>query len=250
MSESISTFCPNNYNKTQIAEALKRGYDSSSLISGVDTRVTSIEDWKTNTAAPAISSLQSGVGTLSTSVTNLTRKVDNNDADIIDILNQIVWKGSINVLDLSSSELTIDTQSDDFEATIKNGVIIAKKRATTSVDMQFTLDNLVIDAGDYYACIGDNLGSSSNIYQMAIYDDNDTIIALFSNNDGSSVSDRGLTISNNITDGKIVFTLDKNYASNTYFQTIPIISETNNFDKDFIMPYFKPLAEVSQVESS
>ena len=244
----ISTFCPNNMNETRISQALLNAENAPEQITTLAGRVTSIEGWKINTVDPSISSLTTSLTSVTSTVNTLTTKVDNNSADVLDILNQIIWEGSINVLDLSSVTFTIDTQSADFTAELKNGVIIARKSAVTSGDIQFTISGIAIEAGDYYACIGDSLHSTSNIYQMSIYDDNNTIVAMYNNTDGSSVSDRGLTITSDITDGKIVFTLDKDFASNAYFKTVPIISETNNFDKDYAMPYFKPLVEVSGSE--
>ena len=239
----ISTFCPNNMNETRISQALLNAENAPGQISNIDTRLTEVENWKRDTADPGLGQLSTNVYALSTSLSNLATRLDNTDSDIYSLLDQIIWRGSINALSLEGTTFTYSSAT-GFTARIRNGIIMARKSEVTTTAVTMTIEGIAMLAGEYYVAIGGNLQSTEQIYTMQLYDDNNTLIGTYTNTDEEYPM---LVRTEEITNGKIILTLNKTVV-NTDIKTVPMFSITSEFDKNHIIPYFKPLVEVSGSE--
>ena len=209
------TFNPNGYTKQEIADALR--YATNDHLT--------------------VEQHSSLIQLLSSQISNGLKKLQENT---IDVLTQIIYKGSANKLHLENATLTVPSVS-GVSASMENGVITARKTDVTSDNVTLTITGFTLAAGTYFISIGDTLNSDDDICIMYVYDDNDALIAIVSNTDGVNV---GTNIISDITNGKIEITIDKDYASHVYFSTTPMFSETL-FDKSFVMPYFPSLLEVN-----
>ena len=223
------TFNPEGYSKQEIADALKYATN----------------DHETVEQHAAMIQL------LSNQISNGLSKLQENT---IDIMQQIAYKGSANRLHLENATLTVpevpgpnpeeNPEVLGLTATLEDGIVTIRKIVETAEDVTITVSGIKLAAGGYYMSVGDSLNSRDDIISMLAYGNNDEYIAVVTNTDDISVT-HYVTISSDITNGKLEFVIDKDYVSHVYFTVTPMFSETI-FDKAFVMPYFKSLSEVSE----
>ena len=213
-------FNPNGYSKQEIADALKYAVNDHLTVEQHSAQIQLLANQISN----GISNLQENT---------------------IDLLRQIIYKGSANKLHLENATLTVPEVT-GLTASLENGIITVRKTAVTSEDVTITLTGIALAAGEYYLSTGDSLNSRNEILSMLVYENDGSYLTTVSNTDDVSASHMA-QISTAITssgDGKLEIVIDKSYTSHVYFAVTPMFSETI-FDKAFAMPYFKSLSEVS-----
>ena len=223
-------FNPNGYSKQEIADALKYAVNDHLTVEQHSAQIQLLANQISN----GISNLQENT---------------------IDLLRQIIYKGSANKLHLENATLTVpEVPGPDPEepevlgltATLEDGIVTIRKIVETSEDVTITLSGIELAAGEYYLSTGDSLNNRNEILSMLVYENDGSYLTTVSNNDDVSASHMA-QISTAITssgDGKLEIVIDKSYTSHVYFAVTPMFSETI-FDKAFAMPYFKSLSEVS-----
>lgn len=210
------TFNPNGYTKQKIADTLR---DATNDHLTVEQHTSLIQ-------------------LLASQIGNGLKKLQENT---LDILTQIIYKGSANKLHLENATLTVPSVS-GVSASMESGVITVRKTQETADDVTLTLTGIEVAAGTYFLSTGDTLDSKDEIFLMYIYDDNDDLQAVISNTD--DIVGHALTLNSAITNGKIEITIDKDYASYVYFNVTPVFS-VSIFDKAFALPNFPSLLEVN-----
>lgn len=214
------TFNPNGYSAAQIAKALEYASDDHDAVQRY---------------AEQLQLLAGMIGECKGD----TQQLQN---DVINLLKQIIYKGSANKLHLETATITVPSVA-GLSADLSHGVIKFRKTDITADDVTIVLEGAALEAGEYYLSVGDTLDSSDDVIGMYIYDDNDEFLTFATNTDDVGVG-HTLSLSSAITHGKIEFKIDKSYASHVYFEVTPMFS-TELFDKAFVMPYFQSLSEVS-----
>ena len=243
-----TTFNPNGYNRTQIEQALQGGMYYAQERSDINTSLSEFDEFRVATQ-DAYLDLSGNLSEHKASNVTSFATVDSQMENVKDILFQIVYRGSNNRLDLTSATLTVGAGA---TGSIENGVLTLRKTAVTDADVTITISGFKLDGGSgvsYYVNTGDDLNSENEIIEMHVYGDevnNDrNPITITSNND--SMLYYNVSISSNINSGLIEIMIDKDYASSVYFHVIPTFAK-KLYRKEFSMPYFKSIAEVSSNE--
>jgi hypothetical protein len=241
-----TTFNPHNYSRSDFEAALSGGKDYYEDKRGILDSLSTING--------TVASLQKSVGDVSSDLALHKQSNDSNFStvnskisSIKDLLDQVIYKGSNNRIDLTGA--TISTVSSDVTASLSGGILTFRKTSTTSSDSSIVITGVAIEAGSYYVSTGDNLNSDDEIVSMSILDHSGTAVGYPVSNTDDMI-DHYVTIAEMApgegetdTTGSIEITIDKDFSSHVYYRMIPVCA-VDIYDKEFSTPKFSAITEV------
>jgi len=242
---SDATFNPKGYNKTQIADALENGLAVPGQLKTINENITNLIG-ATNTLSGICEDLEESIGSLNTTTTSHTASItaiNNKISNLYTLINQITFEGSKNKLQLDGENMTVTGSS--LSATFTNGSIhITKSTSLFSDSATITLTDLTIPAGTWY--LGVPITGSGLVapWVATLKDSFDTDVVAT----GTSGVSESFTLYTDLTDASIEISILNTYSTSGT-DLVPYISSAV-IPVNEVTPYFKPLAEVSQVESS
>lgn len=240
-----TTFNPLNYSRSDFEAALTGGKNYYEDKRGILDSLSTING--------TVASLQESVGDISSDLALHKQSNDSNFStvnskisSIKDLLDQVIYKGSNNRIDLTGA--TVSTVSSDVTATLSGGVLTFRKASVSSSDSSIVITGVAIEAGSYYVSTGDNLNSDDEIVFMSILDHSGTAVGYpVCNTD--DMTDHYVTIDTTMapgetdTTGSIEITIDKDFSSHVYYKLIPVCA-VDIYDKEFSTPKFSAITEV------
>ena len=247
-----STFNPNEFTRSDFEMALSGGKnywsDKGNIVDPLVSTVSAMSETVTNTALSLeilTSNFDQHVYDNGVSFSEVNAKINEKFEALRELIEEIIYKGSNNQLDLSNS--TFSVVPSDVDVTYDNGVITFTKPSTTQDPWVITISGVAIEAGTYYMSTGDDLGTTHGMIQamvMNLYDDNDDRVAgpIYNNESMASCS---FTLSADVTDGSIQIDILSDYWDSEQIprRIVPTMAKYV-YDKEFSMPKFSPLSGV------
>ena len=238
-----ATFNPNGYNKTQIASALENGLAVPGQLETINGNIQELVnavnalDGDYDELNESVASLTSTTTSHTSSITAINNKISN----IYTLINQITYEGSKNKLQLDGDNMTVTGSS--LTATFTNGSIhITKSTSLFSDNATITLTDLTIPAGTWY--LGVPTTGLAAPWVATLKDSFDTDVVATG---GNGVSE-AFTLYTDLTNASIEISILNTYSTSGT-DLVPYIS-SSVIPANEVTPYFKPLAEVSNSESS
>lgn len=243
-----STFNPNEFTRSDFEMALDGGKKYwSDKVNIVDPMASTVSAMS-QTVAEISTSLETLTGNFDqhvydngVSFSEVNTKINEKFEALRELIEEIIYKGSNNQLDLSNS--TFSVVPSDVDVTFDNGVITFTKASTTQDPWVITISGIAIEAGTYYMSTGDDLGTSRGMV-MNLYDDNGDRVAGAIYNDEPMAS-CSFTLSADVTDGSIQIGIQSGYwdPEQLPHRIVPTMAKYV-YDKEFSMPKFSPLSGV------
>lgn len=233
-----STFCPNDYTRNQIAEALKWAREDRDTLTTVASKVTNLESSLEGTDEN-VSSLQSSVATINSSINKISTNLEKQE----DILKQIIYRGSDNKLQMDPANVTVDSVT-GFSAALEKGILSVVKTSSSLIgdNPKITITGISVSAGQWYLGLGESYDSTIllNNPVMGILYDGSSVVA-YTNNNG--ISDMFTVVEGyEIENGTLEIEVSKAFTSDGFTLTLYIAHES--IDKEDALPYFQSILDL------
>jgi hypothetical protein len=241
-----TTFNPLDFNRADFNTALGGGRDYAAKQGAIDSDIASLKTSMTDATA-TINSILNDVQQHKASNVTSFNKVDDDFSSVKDILEQIIYKGSNNQIDLSGATLSFSPSGIDDYLSIDNGVITFIKPAASETDWEITVSGFTLATGGYYKCTGDDIPSDAGeVVDMQFWDGpkgspSDWLGVSVKNTD--DMSGFYYEVENAVSNGDIVITIDKDYVTNVWRHLVPTFAK-ELYDKEWSLPKFSPLSGV------
>lgn len=241
-----TTFNPLEFNRADFTTALGGGRDYAAKQGGIDNDIASL---KTRTTALEGTASDYNIHVIWANQWTGDHEADNKESfsSVKDILEQIIYKGSNNQIDLSGTTLSFSPSGIDDYVSIENGVITFIKPSASETDWEITVSGFTLATGGYYKCTGDDIPSDAGaVVDMLFWDGpkgspSDWLGYSVKNTDSMDVC--YYEVETAVSNGDIVITIDKDYVTNVWRHLVPTFAK-KPYDKEWSLPKFDPLSGV------
>lgn len=242
-----STFNPLNFSRSDFEVALGGGRDYANAKDDIHDDITTLES--------DVDALTRSTESISDTLTALTGSFashvdDNKDsfAEVKDLIERIIYKGSNNQIDLSGA--TVSLVPSDINVSMEyDGVLKFIKPSVTENDWTITISGFALAVGEYYKSTGDDIPSNAGeVVTMTFWNGpsgesgSDWIGYPVVNTDPIDQSVYS-NVTTAVSNGDIVIKIDKNYTTNVWRHLVPTCA-LKPYDKAYSMPKFSPISGV------